>query len=51
MIRSNRRLVAQLIENVICHAIEHSGSEVAITVGTLSSQSGFYVEAEDPGIL
>ena len=38
----------QLLENLFRNAVEHAGSEVEVTVGTL--EDGFYVADDGPGI-
>ena len=40
----------ELFENLFRNAIEHGSSDVAIQVGTLPDESGFYVEDTGPGI-
>lgn len=40
----------ELFENLFRNAIEHGGSDVAITVGPVQNGSGFYVEDTGPGI-
>ena len=40
--------LAQLLENLFRNAVEHSGDEVTITVGSL--EDGFYVEDDGSGI-
>jgi ligand-binding sensor domain-containing protein/signal transduction histidine kinase len=45
--------VQRLFENLFRNAVEHGGSGVTVTVGTLpgeGSPSGFYVEDDGPGI-
>ena len=42
--------LAQLLENLFRNAVEHGGNEVAITVGELDGESGFFVEDDGPGI-
>ncbi|WP_435183360.1 ATP-binding protein [Halobellus sp. EA9] len=40
----------QLFENLFRNAVEHAGTGVAITVGDLDDDSGFYVADDGPGI-
>jgi PAS domain S-box-containing protein len=40
----------QLFENLFRNAIEHGGSDVAVTVDELGDSVGFYVEDDGPGI-
>jgi signal transduction histidine kinase len=39
-----------VLENLFRNAIEHGRSDVTIRVGTLSDETGFYVEDDGPGI-
>ncbi|MFP8956454.1 response regulator [Natrialbaceae archaeon A-CW3] len=41
---------AQVFENLFRNAIEHSDSDVTITVGRLEAEAGFFVEDDGPGI-
>jgi len=45
---ADRSRLQQLIENLVCNAIEHGGENVTVTVGDLPR--GFYVEDDGPGI-
>ncbi|MUW14350.1 PAS domain S-box protein [Halorubrum sp. CBA1125] len=47
-IRADRSRLAQLLENLIRNSVEHGGTDVTVTVGTLDD--GFYVEDTGPGI-
>ncbi|SDY39707.1 sensor histidine kinase [Halopenitus persicus] len=47
---ADRDRLGELFENLFRNAIEHGGSDVAITVGTLPGKRGFYVEDTGPGI-
>ncbi|MFB6196894.1 MAG: ATP-binding protein, partial [Halobacteriaceae archaeon] len=49
-IEADRDRLRQLFENLFRNAIEHGGSDVAIKVGTLPDERGFYVEDTGPGI-
>jgi signal transduction histidine kinase len=40
----------QLFENLFRNAVEHGGDDVALTVGPLTDEAGFYVEDDGPGI-
>ena len=40
----------QLFENLFVNAIDHGGPDVAITVGELPNQAGFFVADDGPGI-
>lgn len=40
--------LCQLLENLFRNAVDHAGSDVTVTVGTL--EAGFYVEDDGPGI-
>lgn len=40
----------QLLENLVRNAIEHAGTDVAVTVGEVADGSGFYVADDGPGI-
>ncbi|WP_338727350.1 ATP-binding protein [Haladaptatus sp. DJG-WS-42] len=40
----------ELFENLFRNAIEHGGETVAVHVGTLTDDRGFYVEDDGPGI-
>ncbi|MGZ0746834.1 ATP-binding protein [Haloparvum sp. AD34] len=47
-IHGDRRLLLQLFENLFRNAVEHVGTDVAVTVGSLPD--GFYVADDGPGI-
>jgi PAS domain S-box-containing protein len=47
-VRADRSRLGQLLENLIANAVEHGGSEVTVTVGSLDD--GFYVEDDGAGI-
>lgn len=40
----------QALENLFRNSVEHGGSTVTVTVGSLSGESGFYVEDDGPGV-
>lgn len=40
----------QIFENLFRNAVEHGGPDVTVTVGTLSDESGLYVEDDGDGI-
>lgn len=46
--RADSDRLSQLLENLLRNAVEHSGSDVTVTVGVLDD--GFYVEDDGPGI-
>jgi signal transduction histidine kinase len=47
-IRADRARLQQLLENLLLNAVEHGGSDVSITAGSLAD--GFYIEDDGPGI-
>lgn len=47
-IRADPNRVQQLLENLYRNAVEHGGENVTVTVG--SSDDGFYIEDDGPGI-
>jgi PAS domain S-box-containing protein len=47
-IRADQSRLQQLLENLIRNAVDHSGENVTVTVGTLPD--GFYVTDDGPGI-
>lgn len=47
-VRADPDRLRQLLENLLVNALEHGGTEVSVTVGTL--EDGFYVEDDGPGI-
>ena len=47
-IRADESRVRQLLENLFRNSVEHAGSDVTVTVGTLDD--GFYVADDGPGI-
>lgn len=47
-ISADRVRLAQLLENLFRNAVEHVGTDVAVTVGELDD--GFYIEDDGPGI-
>ncbi|ERH10421.1 MAG: PAS sensor histidine kinase [halophilic archaeon J07HX64] len=49
-ISADRSRLASAIENLLRNAIEHGGESVAITVGTLEDEPGFYIADDGPGI-
>nr|WP_262178705.1 ATP-binding protein [Halomicroarcula sp. FL173] len=48
--KANPDRVKRLFENLFRNAIDHGGSDVAITVGALDGPAGFYVADDGPGI-
>ena len=48
VVEADRSRLAQLLENLIRNAVEHSTDDVAVTVDDL--ENGFYVEDDGPGI-
>jgi len=40
----------QLFENLIRNAVEHGGDDVAVTIGMLADDGGFFVADDGPGI-
>ena len=40
----------QALENLFRNSVEHGGSTVTVTVGSLPSDAGFYVEDDGPGV-
>ncbi|MCU4718751.1 sensor histidine kinase [Halapricum hydrolyticum] len=49
-ISADRSNLEQLFENLFRNAVEHGGTGVAVTVGDLDEQHGFYVADDGPGI-
>jgi signal transduction histidine kinase len=49
-IQADRERLRELFENLFRNAIEHGGSDIAIEVGTLPGERGFYVEDTGQGI-
>lgn len=47
-IRADESRISRLFENLIRNSVEHVGSDVTVTVGSLDD--GFYVEDDGPGI-
>ena len=47
-IRADEGAFARLVENVLKNALDHSGEDVTVTLGTLDD--GFYFEDDGPGI-
>ncbi|MXV62928.1 response regulator [Natronorubrum sp. JWXQ-INN-674] len=66
VVRADRQRLAQLVENLLCNAVEHGasaarssnaenavpngGTDVTITVGILDTDNGFYVADDGNGI-
>jgi len=42
--------LTEAFENLIRNAVEHAGSEVALTAGVLPDEDGLYIEDDGPGI-
>jgi len=40
----------QALENLFRNSVEHGGPTVTVTMGSLSGESGFYVEDDGPGV-
>lgn len=49
-ILADENRLCQLLENLFRNASAHAGDEVAVRVGTLTTEPGFYVEDTGPGI-
>jgi signal transduction histidine kinase len=49
-IEADRDKLLTLFENLFRNAVEHAGSDVTVTVGSLDSRTGFYVADDGPGI-
>lgn len=49
-ITADRGRLQQLLENLFRNAIEHGDETVTVTVGNLTSDDGFYVADDGPGI-
>ena len=49
-VRADRTRLRQLLENLIRNSVEHGDEGVAVTVGALPEQSGFYLADDGPGI-
>ncbi|ELZ49457.1 membrane associated histidine kinase [Halorubrum distributum JCM 9100] len=49
-VRADRDRLSHVFENLFRNAIEHGGSDVAVRVGPLGGQDGFYVEDDGIGI-
>jgi len=47
-VRADRRRLQQLLENLMRNAVDHGGTEVTVTIGTVAD--GFYVADDGPGI-
>ena len=42
--------LARIFENLFRNSVEHAGTDVTVTVGTLDGDNGFYVQDDGPGI-
>ena len=49
-IRADESRLRQLLENLFRNSIEHAGSDVVVTLGSLPDRRGFYVADDGPGI-
>jgi signal transduction histidine kinase len=38
------------LENLFRNSVEHGGSTVTVTMGSLPGESGFYIEDDGPGV-
>ena len=47
---ADRDRLTQVLENLLCNAIDHGGESVTITVGVLGDENGFYVADNGVGI-
>lgn len=50
VITANPDGLSHVFENLFRNAVEHTGNNTTITVGTLDDGTGFYVEDDGPGI-
>ncbi|MFB6154025.1 MAG: PAS domain S-box protein [Halodesulfurarchaeum sp.] len=49
-VRADRNRLRQLLENLLRNAVEHGGTEVAVTIGATEDGAGFYVADDGPGV-
>ena len=47
---ADRQRLQQLLQNLFANAVDHAGPDVAVRVGPLEAESGFYVEDDGSGI-
>jgi PAS domain S-box-containing protein len=49
-VRADRGRLQRLLENLLANAVEHGGTDVAVTVDTLDDDEGFFVADDGPGV-
>ena len=49
-LQADRNRLVAVLENLVCNAVEHGGSDVTVTVGALEDRAGFYVADDGDGI-
>ena len=49
-IHADERALTRLLQNLFRNAVEHGGSSVTVTVGSLDGEPGFFLEDDGPGI-
>jgi two-component system, LuxR family, sensor kinase FixL len=50
VIRADRSRFRELLTNVFRNAVTHAGADVALAVGRLDDEPGFYLEDDGPGV-